>query len=74
MYGDNGKTGFIDTGTPCQQFHQRQRVLASRKPDKNLIAVLYQPIFHHTLLNRLSMRRNIFSSSVNRAIDTSYEL
>ena len=53
MYGDNGKTGFIDTGTPCQQFHQRQRVLASRKPDKNLIAVLYQPIFHHTFAKPL---------------------
>ena len=53
MNGNHGESGLKDTGALCQQFHQRQRVFATGKPDEDFIPILYQPIFYQSLTKPL---------------------
>lgn len=48
MGSNHRKPWLQNPGTTRQQFHQRQRVLAAGKPDKDFIALFYQSVLHHS--------------------------
>ncbi len=70
MNCDNRKARFIDTYTLTQQFDKRQRIFPSRQSDKDFVPSSISPYCTTPLLNRLSTRRMVFSSSVNCVISS----